>query len=77
MTKYRRHDLTLVVRDHPYMVTFINGIQTIIYTRFDGMDAGEFKVRNGFICSYEPADSILICELEQELDYQREKLVVR
>jgi hypothetical protein len=64
--------ITLEVENQLYLVSFMGKTQTIIYTRLDGGDSGQFHVRNGWICSLHPADFILIDEILLQLKLQRE-----
>lgn len=74
-----RYDRELEVGGQKYLVSFISeeSIQRIIYTRVDGMDAGEFPVKLGWICSRSPHDFILQNEIQNELNHQQSKLVIR
>jgi len=72
-----RYETVLNIGDHSYLVSFTPKFQTISYVRTDGVDAGKFQVRNGWIGSKEPADFILHDEIVQEIEHQKTKLIVR
>jgi hypothetical protein len=67
-----RYDRGLEINGSPFRVSFINFLQKIVYTNLeDPSVAGEFDVANGHIGSYEPADFILIREVEDHLSKQQ------
>jgi len=72
-----RYDLTTEVDGHIYLTSWLPQIQKIIYTRTDGMDAGEFKVRAGFIVSKKPMAFLLEAEIATDIQLKKERLVQR
>ena len=70
-----RYTTTLEVGGQAYLVSFQSLSQNIIYTRVDGMDAGKFKARNGWIASNSPADFILQDEILVDIVLKKTRLI--
>jgi len=72
-----RYDLTTEVDGYTYITSFLPRLQRIIYTRTDGMDAGEFNVRGGWIVSKKPMAFLLEAEIATDLHIKKTRLLQR
>lgn len=69
-----RYDRRLEIDGSPYLVSFLPFLQRIIFTEFNGKEAGEFTVKNGWIAAKQPADFILKNEVREYLETVRNRL---
>jgi len=64
-----RHDVMIEHEGHTYRVSFLHRFQRIVYTRMDGMRAGEIKLTRPF-ASRTPNQMLLLNEIINHMDEQ-------